>query len=81
MRDARISVAGLARISDRYASTVRRHLGQLLGSGLLSIRCDTAPQISGVAHRMLLGRASGPSELARTIALLRTMRQLRMCAS
>jgi hypothetical protein len=38
-------------------------------------------RISGVVHRMLLARASGPSELARTIALLRTIRQLRMCPS
>jgi hypothetical protein len=65
MRDARISVAGLARISDRYASTIRRHPGELLGSGLLSIRCDTAPPISGVAHRMLLARASPWSWLVR----------------
>ena len=79
--DARISVAELARVTDRNAATVRRHLGQLLGSGVLSVRCDTAPQISGWPIACSWRARVLPSQQTRMITRLRSIPQLRMCAS
>lgn len=77
--DARLSVAEMARLTGRNPATVRRHLGQLLDSGVLSIRCAIAPQISGWPIECSWLVRVAPTDLAHTVASLRTLSQLRMC--
>jgi DNA-binding Lrp family transcriptional regulator len=79
--DARLPVAELARACHGNPATVRRHLEQLMASGLLSFRCDVAYQVLGWPITCSwLARAS-PAELAHIVTELTTLPQLRLCVS
>lgn len=80
-RDGRLTAADLARVTGRNPATVRRQLPRLLGSGLLTLRCEVAQAHSGspvCCH--WLGRIP-VGEHARTVQALATMPELRLCVS
>lgn len=79
--DPRMPVAELARVTGLNPATARRHLQQVVASGLLGFRCDMAPQFAGwpVAYSVLARVA--PSDRARVIATLAEIPQVRMCMS
>ncbi|WP_411722354.1 Lrp/AsnC family transcriptional regulator [Mycetocola sp.] len=81
VRDPRISIAELARITDRNPATVRRHVAQLLGSGTITLRCNTAPPVSGWPIECSWLTRVPPAALTRSVEALRSLPQLRMCMS
>lgn len=80
-RNPRISIAELARLTQRNPATVRRHLAQLLASRAITLRCNTAPQVSGWPVECSWMTRVPPAKLARAVTALRSFPQLRLCMS
>lgn len=80
-RDGRAGAADIARAAGRNPATVRRHLARVVGSGLLSFRCEIAqdPTLWGL-HCTWLARVP-EDEKERTVAALATLPELRLCVS
>jgi len=79
--DGRATAADLARITGRNPATVRRQLARLLGSGLLSFRCEVAAEVSGWSVSSTWTARSEAADHERTVAALATLPELRMCIS
>lgn len=79
--DGRRSAADLARITGRHEATVRRQLGKLLSTDLLSFRCEVAQIRSRWPLVCTWFVAVPQAELERTIRSLTTLPELRMCFS
>lgn len=79
LRDARLSVAEIARTMHRPPATVRRHLRQLLASDLLTFRCDVAHETFGLPLTAAFFASVAQPDLVRTVQALKTLPQLRMC--
>lgn len=79
--DGRAGAADIARSADRNPATMRRHLARVVGSGLLSFRCEIAqdPTLWGL-HCTWLARVPEESK-ERTVAALATLPELRLCVS
>lgn len=79
--DGRAGAAEIARSAGRNPATVRRHLARVVGSGLLSFRCEIAqdPTLWGM-HCTWLARVPEESK-ERTVAALATLPELRLCVS
>ncbi len=80
-QDGRASAADLARTTGRNPATVRRQLGRLLASDLLSFRCDLAAEVGGWAVSSTWTARVPAAEHGRTVAALSTLPELRMCIS
>jgi DNA-binding Lrp family transcriptional regulator len=80
-RDGRSPVAALARTTGGNASTARRHLAQLLNSGMLSIRCDITPAITGWGVACSWLARTAPAERPQSVSQLCRLSQLRVCFS
>lgn len=80
-REPRIPVATLARATDLTASTAGRHLVDLLGSGALTIRLDTAPGVGGWGVTCSWLGQLPLGERARAIDRLCRQPQVRVCMS
>lgn len=79
--DGRMSAAELARRTGGHPATVRRQLARLLGSGLVSLRCEVAQLHSRWPISCLWLARVPPHEIARTIKAISTLPELRLCAS
>lgn len=79
--DGRAGAADIARSAGRNPATMRRHLARVVGSGLLSFRCEIAqdPTLWGL-HCTWLARVPEESK-ERTVAALATLHELRLCVS
>lgn len=79
--DGRSSAADLARATGRNPATVRRQLGRLLSSGVLSFRCDVAqvPAQRPISSTWLV-RVT-PAHQKQTIEALAKLPDLRLCVS
>ncbi len=79
--NGRYTAADVARVTGRNPATVRRQLGRLRSSGWLSFRCEVA---QGAARLPVsctwLGRVAA-ADHTRTVAAIKTMPELRLCAS
>lgn len=80
-RDGRTSAAEMARLTGRKPATVRRQLGRLIGSGVLSFRCELAQGYSRWPVNCNYFARVPPRELERTVASLTTLPELRLCVS
>lgn len=80
-REPRIPIATLARATDLTASTASRHLADLLGSGALAIRLDTAPGVGGWGVTCSWMGQLPLGERARAIDRLCRQPQVRLCMS
>ncbi|MFJ3958048.1 Lrp/AsnC family transcriptional regulator [Arthrobacter sp. NPDC090010] len=80
-RNGRVSAADMARELGRSPATVHRQLAKVLGSGLLSFRCEVAQGPAGypVACRWLAKAPAGRH--AETAAALSGLRNVRLAAS
>ncbi|MEV7037560.1 Lrp/AsnC family transcriptional regulator [Amycolatopsis sp. NPDC051061] len=79
--DGRATAADLARLTDRNPATVRRQLGRLLTSDLLSFRCELASEVSGWTVSSTWTALVEPADHRKTVEALATMPELRMCIS
>jgi DNA-binding Lrp family transcriptional regulator len=79
--DGRCTAADLARATGRNTATVRRQLARLVGSDLLSFRCELAAEVSGWSVSSTWTAHVEPADHERTIAALATLPELRMCLS
>ncbi|MCF0090402.1 transcriptional regulator, AsnC family [Streptomyces griseoaurantiacus] len=79
--DGRGSAADLARATGRNPATVRRQLARLLGSDLLSFRCELAGELSSWTVSSTWTAHVEPADHRRTVRALATMPELRMCIS
>jgi DNA-binding Lrp family transcriptional regulator len=79
--DGRRTAADLARSTGRNTATVRRQLARLVGSDLLSFRCELATEVSGWSVSSTWTAHVEPADHERTIAALATLPELRMCLS
>lgn len=79
--DGRATAADLARVTGRNPATVRRQLGRLLASDLLSFRCELASEVSGWAVSSTWTARVPSADHEGTLAALRTLPALRMCLS
>ncbi|WP_030903584.1 Lrp/AsnC family transcriptional regulator [Streptomyces sp. NRRL F-5126] len=79
--DGRASAADLARATGHNPATVRRRLGRLLGSGLVSFRCELAAEVSGWSVSSTWTARIDPAGHDRAVAALATLPELRMCVS
>lgn len=75
----RLPFSELARVVGRPPATVRRHIGALLASDLLSLRCDVAHAALGLPLTTAFFTRVPVAQLARTMRILRTLAPLRMC--
>ncbi|MEV7806945.1 Lrp/AsnC family transcriptional regulator [Microbispora sp. NPDC088329] len=79
--DGRRTATDLAALTGRNPATVRRQLGRLLASGLLSFRCEIAQPVSGSPISCTwMGRVAA-AEHERTVAAIATLPELKMCVS
>lgn len=80
-RDGRASAAEIARALGRHPATVQRQLNRVLGSGMLSFRCEIAQRHSGfpVTCQWFANVPAGQHEAA--AAGLRGLRNVRLSAS
>ncbi|MFG2591317.1 Lrp/AsnC family transcriptional regulator [Streptomyces sp. NPDC048438] len=79
VRDGRTRLADLAALTGSSAATVRRRLGRLTASGVVALRCDMAPAVSGLPVSVTFrGRATAHevNRLHRTLATLPECRLL-----
>lgn len=79
--DGRASAAELARATGRNPATVRRQLPRLLGSGVLSFRCEVAQDASMWGLQCTWLARVPEQEKERTVAALTTLPELRLCVS
>ncbi|MBB5153519.1 Lrp/AsnC ligand binding domain-containing protein [Saccharopolyspora phatthalungensis] len=79
--DGRQAAADLARRTGRNPATVRRQLGRLLSSGLLSFRCEVAQSVSNWPISSTWMGSVAPADHQRTVQALATFPELRLCAS
>ncbi|WP_280401875.1 Lrp/AsnC family transcriptional regulator, partial [Nocardia carnea] len=79
--DGRSTAADLARSTGRNPATVRRQLGRLLASDLLSFRCELASEASSWTVSSTWTARVEPADHRRTVAALTTLPELRMCVS
>lgn len=79
--DGRAGAAEVARATGRNPATVRRHLSRIVGSGVLSFRCEIAqdPTLWGL-HCTWLARVPEDAK-ERTVAALATLPEVRLCVS
>lgn len=78
-RDGRSRFADLADLTGSSAATVRRRLSRLTASGIVALRCDVAPAVSGLPVSVTFrGRAAvnDVNRLHRTLAALPACRLL-----
>ncbi|WP_077489096.1 Lrp/AsnC ligand binding domain-containing protein [Sinomonas mesophila] len=80
-RDGRASAAEMARALGRNPSTVQRQLTRILGSGLVSFRCDVAQIAVGFPVNCTWYARVPPGEHAAAAAALRSLRSVRLAAS
>ena len=80
-RDGRASAAEMARALGRNPSTVQRQLTRILGSGLVSFRCDVAQIAVGFPVNCTWYARVPPGQHAAAAAALRTLRSVRLAAS
>jgi DNA-binding Lrp family transcriptional regulator len=78
--DGRMPYAELAQRTGAPASTVRRRLAELRGSGRLVLRCDASPRLTGHPVGVLLWLELPPARLEAAAAGLAELPQTRMCA-
>jgi len=78
--DARMPYAELAQRTGAPASTVRRRLTELRGSGRLVLRCDASPRLTGHPVGVLLWLELPPARLEEAALRLAELPQTRMCA-
>lgn len=79
--DGRMSAAAIARHTGRNPATVRRQLARLLASGLLTFRCDIAQGQSAWPISCTYIANIPQARLDETVAALKTLPELRLCAS
>ncbi|GAA2202733.1 Lrp/AsnC family transcriptional regulator [Sinomonas flava] len=81
MRDGRATAAQMAKILDRNASTVQRQLARVLGSGLMSFRCDVAHGLVGFPVTCTWYAKVPPGKHAAAAVAVRSLRSVRLAAS
>ena len=79
--DGRASYADLASATGLSPTTVRRHVGRLLGSGRLIPRTDLATELSGSPVQVYLWADAPVEGLPATAHTLAQLRQVRLCAT
>lgn len=79
--DARLPVAALAERLDVSASTARRRLSELLRSGRLIVRTEVARGATGWPVSATLWANVDAHLLERTASIIRSIPEVRMCAS
>jgi len=79
--DGRASYADLAAATGLSATTVRRHVGRLLGSGQMILRTDLATELSGFPVQVYLWADAPVDGLPATAQTLAQLRQVRLCAT
>lgn len=79
--DGRAGAADIARATGRNPATVRRQLARLLGSGMLTFRCELAQEYSRWPINGSYFARVPPGQLRPTVRALATVPELRLCAS
>lgn len=79
-RNARASYAELAEHAEISASTARRRVDALLGSGIISIRCDVSRELAGVPTSATVWASIPPTQLDRITQSIAALAETRLCA-
>jgi DNA-binding Lrp family transcriptional regulator len=79
--NGRASYAELAAASGISPTTVRRHVGRLLNSGMLLPRTDLAAELSGSPVQVYLWADAPVEGLPSTARTISQLRQVRLCAT
>ncbi|WP_367127989.1 Lrp/AsnC family transcriptional regulator [Saccharothrix sp. HUAS TT1] len=79
--DGRRPAAGIAARTGRSGSTVRRWLNEMVGGGLLSLRCEVAQPVTGWPIAATFWARVPPDELDRTATALTELPEVRLCAA
>lgn len=80
-RDGRATAAQMAKELGRNPSTVQRQLARVLGSGLVSFRCDVAQRAVGFPVTCTWYARVPPGQHAAAAAAVRSLRTVRLAAS
>lgn len=80
-KDGRAGAAEIARATRDDPSTVRRRLARLIGSGMLSFRCELAQEYSRWPINCAYFARVSAGQLDTTVRALATLPELRLCAS
>lgn len=78
-RDGRASATSLAQLLDAPVSSVQRRLQRLLTGGLITMRCDVAPELAGWALECTWLATAALSHKPRIAELLKDQPALRAC--
>ncbi|HET6704881.1 Lrp/AsnC family transcriptional regulator [Amycolatopsis sp.] len=79
--DGRSPAADIAARTASSGSTVRRRLTEMIGGGLLSLRCEVAQPITGWPVAATFWARVPPNELHRTATALTELPEVRLCAA
>jgi DNA-binding Lrp family transcriptional regulator len=79
--DGRASYAELAAATGLSATTVRRHVGRLLGARILLPRTDMAAELSGTPVQVYLWADAPVDQLPASARALTQLPQVRLCAT
>ncbi|MFC5092992.1 Lrp/AsnC family transcriptional regulator [Amycolatopsis plumensis] len=79
--DGRSPAADIAARTAGSGSTVRRRLNEMIGGGLLSLRCEVAQPITGWPVAATFWARVPPNELHRTATALTELPEVRLCAA
>jgi DNA-binding Lrp family transcriptional regulator len=79
--NGRASYAELAAATDLSPTTVRRHVGRLLGARILLPRADMAAELSGTPVQVYLWADAPADQLPASARALTQLRQVRLCAT
>jgi DNA-binding Lrp family transcriptional regulator len=79
--DGRASYAELAATTGLSPTTVRRHVGRLLGTRILLPRTDVAAELSGTPVQVYLWADAPVDQLPASARALTQLRQVRLCAT
>ncbi|GAB4098347.1 Lrp/AsnC family transcriptional regulator [Sinomonas halotolerans] len=81
IRDGRASAAQMAKVLGRSPSAVQRQLARVLGSGLMSFRCDVSQLAVGFPVTCTWYAKVPPGKHAAAAAAIRPLRAVRLAAS
>ncbi|MFF4716291.1 Lrp/AsnC family transcriptional regulator [Streptomyces eurythermus] len=81
VRDGRTRLTELAALTGSSAATVRRRLGRLTASGIVALRCDMAPAVSGLPVSVTFRGRAVARDVNRLHHTLATLPECRLLAA
>ncbi|MYT72480.1 MULTISPECIES: Lrp/AsnC family transcriptional regulator [unclassified Streptomyces] len=81
VQDGRTRLTDLSALTGRSTATVRRRLGRLTASGVVALRCDMAPVVSGLPVSITFRGHAAANDVNRLHRTLATLPECRLLAA